>query len=67
MFGLFRGFSKVIILFIWPYACWFCRMCRAYADWGLLFLMYLICSWKRMFRLRLVCPTYDRLHVLRVS
>ena len=67
MFGFFRGFSKAIILFIWPYSYWFCRMCWAYADWGLLFLMYLICSWKRMFNLRLVCPTYDRLHVLHVS
>ena len=49
--GLFSGFGKVIIHFIWPYSCWFCRICWAYADWGLLFLMYLMCSWKRMFRL----------------
>ena len=40
--GLFRGFSRVIILFIWPYSCWFCRMCWAYADWELLFVMYLM-------------------------
>ena len=38
--GLLRGFSKVIILFIWSYSCWFCRMCWANADWGLLLLMY---------------------------
>jgi len=25
--GLFRGFSKVIALFIWLYSCWFCRIC----------------------------------------
>ena len=41
------------MLFIWPYSCWFCKICRAYADWGLLFLMYLMCSRKRMFRLGL--------------
>ena len=41
------------ISIIWPYSCWFCRMCWAYVDWGLLFLMYLICSWKHMFRLGL--------------
>ena len=33
-------------------------------TWGLLFRMYLMCSRKRMFRLRLVCPTYDLQHVL---
>ena len=42
--GLFRGLSSVIVLLIWPYSCWFCRMCRAYADWGLLYLMYHMCS-----------------------
>ena len=30
-FGLFRGLSRVIMLFIWLYSCWFCRMCRVYA------------------------------------
>jgi len=34
MLGLLRGFSKVIILFIWPYSCWFCRICWANADRG---------------------------------
>ena len=29
--------------------------------------VYFICSWKRTFRVRLFCPTYDRLHVLHVS
>jgi len=52
------GLSRVKVLFIWPYSYWFCRMCRAYADWGLLYLMYRTCSWKRMFRLRLVWPIY---------
>jgi len=42
-------------------------MCRAYADWRLLYLMYCMCSWKCMLRLRLLWHTYDRLNVLHVS
>ena len=41
IFGLLRGLSRVVTLFIVPYLCWLCRMCCAYADCGLL---YLICS-----------------------
>ena len=44
MFGLLRGLSRVIMLFIVPYSCWLHRMCCAYADFGLLYLIYLICS-----------------------
>jgi len=29
--------------------------------------MYLLCSWYRCLRPRIVCPTYDSLHVLHVS
>ena len=44
MLGLRRGLSKVIRLFIMPFSCWLSKMCCAYADCGLLFLMYVICS-----------------------
>jgi len=40
-------------------------MCRAYAEFGLLFLMYLICSWCLVLRFLLVCPTYAFWHVLQ--
>jgi hypothetical protein len=33
------GWSSVVVSLIVPYSCMFCRMCSAYADWGLLFLM----------------------------
>jgi hypothetical protein len=38
---LLRGFRR----FMGPYLCLFWRMCRAYADCGWLFLMYLVSSW----------------------
>jgi len=31
--------------------------------WPCIFVMYLMCSWKRVFRFRLVWPTYERLLV----
>jgi len=62
-----RGLSMVIEWSMGPYSCRFCRMCCAYADCGLLYLMYHVCSWKRSFRLRLVWPTYANLQVLQVS
>jgi hypothetical protein len=34
-----------IVLRIGPYSCLLFRMCIAYADWGLLFLVYRVCSW----------------------
>ena len=36
--------SRVIKLFIVPYSCQLRKMCCAYADCGLLLLMYMICS-----------------------
>jgi hypothetical protein len=38
--GVLRGFGR----FMGPYSCVFWRMCRAYADCGLLCLMYRACS-----------------------
>jgi hypothetical protein len=43
MFRLLRGLCRVIRLFIMPYSCWLSKMCCAYADCGLLFLIYLMC------------------------
>jgi len=50
-----------------PYSCQLCRMCCAYADCGLLYLIYRVCSWEWSFRLWLVWPTYASLQVLQVS
>jgi hypothetical protein len=50
-----------------PYSCLFCNMCSAYADMGLLVLIYLICSLCLMFIARPQCPTYTALHVLHLS
>jgi len=41
---LWMGFRRVIRLSIIPYLCLLFSMCCAYADCGLLLLMYLICS-----------------------
>ena len=43
MFRLLRGLSRVITLFNVPYSWWLCRMCCAYADCGLLYLIYQVC------------------------
>jgi len=50
-----RGLSMVIKWSMGPYSCRLCtrRICWAYSDCGLLFVMYRIRSWKRSFRLRL--------------
>ena len=66
MLSILVAWSKVIVLAIVPYSCWLCKICWAYADFGLLVFIYLICSWNRVLRFRLVCPTYERLHVLHV-
>jgi hypothetical protein len=42
---LLRGLKRVMVVFMGPYSCWLWRICRAYADCGLLFVMYLVCSW----------------------
>ena len=44
-----RGLSIVIKWSIGSYSCRLYRICWAYADCGLLFLIYRICSWKRRF------------------
>ena len=36
-----RGLSMVIKWCMGPYSCQLCRICWAYADCGLLFLMYI--------------------------
>jgi hypothetical protein len=59
-------FNKVMVSLIGPYSC-LLFMCSAYADWGSLCLIYLMCSWYLCFKLRLVCPIYDIWHVLHVS
>jgi hypothetical protein len=50
-----------------PYSWMCCRICWAYADWGSLFFMYLMCSLYLMDRLRLVWPMYALLQVLHCS
>ena len=40
-----------MVVFMGPYSCLFWRICKAYADVGLLFLMDLVYSWYRSFRL----------------
>jgi hypothetical protein len=67
MVVLLRGLSMVIKWSMGLYSGWLCRICWAYADYGLLFLMYRIFSWKWSFRLWLVWPTYASLQVLQVS
>jgi hypothetical protein len=41
MVVLLRGVSRVTEWSMGPYSCWLCKMCWAYANCGLLFLMYL--------------------------
>ena len=42
--GLFIGFKSLMVVWRLPYSCLLLRMCSAYADWGLLDFMYLLCS-----------------------
>jgi hypothetical protein len=42
--GFVTGFIMCMVQSMGPYSCWFCRIWRAYAEHGSLFLMYLICS-----------------------
>jgi hypothetical protein len=39
-----RGLRRFMVVFMGPYSCLFWRICKAYADVGLLFLMDLVCS-----------------------
>ena len=50
-----------------PYSCLFWSICRAYADCGWLFLIYLLCSLYQVGMVLLVCPMYALLQVLQVS
>ena len=43
--GVLRGLRMSMVVFIGPYSCLFWRICRAYSEVGLLFLMDLVCSW----------------------
>jgi hypothetical protein len=49
-----------------PYSLLLRNICIAYADIGLLFLMYRLCSVWRVAMSRPVCPTYDLLHELHL-
>jgi hypothetical protein len=52
--AVLRSLRRVMVVFMGPYSCLFWRICRAYAEDGLLFLMYLVWSWYCSLRLRLV-------------
>jgi len=52
-------FSRIMVSLIGPYSCLLFRMCIAYADWGLLCLIYLMRSWYLCFKLLLICPMYN--------
>ena len=60
-------FSSEMVFVRVPYSWVFCRMCWAYADWGSLFFMYLMCSLYLTDRLQLVWPMYALLQVLHCS
>jgi hypothetical protein len=44
-FVLLICLKSSIVLCIRPYSCVLLRICSAYADCGLLFFMYQMCSW----------------------
>ena len=58
--------SNDMVSLMGPYSWMFCSICNAYADWGLLFFMYLVCSRCLMVRVLLVWPMYDFLQVLHI-
>ena len=55
---LFIGSIKYTVSFIHPYSRCKFNICRVYADWKFLVLMYLWWSWKRECRHQPVCHTY---------
>jgi hypothetical protein len=59
-------FMTVIVSCMGPYSWLLFSMCRAYVDFGSLFLMYLTCSWCLDLKFLLVCPTYAFWHVLQL-
>ena len=40
--GVLRGLRRVMVVFIGPYSCLFWRICKEYAEVGLLFLIDLV-------------------------
>jgi hypothetical protein len=50
-------FISCILSCIGAYSCWLFKMCRAYADFGSLFFIYLVCSIYLVFRFLPVWPT----------
>ena len=50
-----------------PYSWLLFRICRAYADFGSFYFMYLMCSWYLCLRFQFVCPVYDNLNGFHVS
>jgi hypothetical protein len=66
MRGLLRGLRWVMIFLICPHLVDYAGG-WANAECELLFPVYLICSWKRIFKLRPVWTTYDRYQVLHVD
>ena len=63
---LLTPLRSVMVSIMFPYSCLLLRMCSTYEDRGSLFLMYLVCSWCLVFRLRFVCPTYALWHDLHM-
>ena len=43
--GVLRGLRRFMVVFIGPSSCLLWRICKAYAEVGLLFLIDLVCSW----------------------
>ena len=66
MWGFLTGLSNDMVSLMGPHSWAFCSMCSAYADWGSLFFMYLMCSRCLIVRVLLVWPMYDFLQVLHI-
>jgi len=62
-----HDFINVMVSWMDPYSYLLFSMCSAYADMGLLILMYLSCSENLAFRNSPVWPMYDFSQVRRVS
>jgi hypothetical protein len=62
-----HGLSNSRVCSAVPYSCLLFSMCRAYAEIGLLVLMYLVCSLYLMVINLPDCPTYTLLQVLHFS
>ena len=64
---LVHAFSNCKVSIAGPYSCLFCNMCIAYADCGLLLLIYLMCSLYLVFIDLSDCPIYALLQVLHCN